>query len=88
MAPVGVLDETLQAITGARGEGDEDLAVGLARLQGGIKKVLSGTASAEECTRLREFLDRLGAITLARSEDIARPGREQRGKWIREALGS
>ena len=88
MAPVGVLDETFQAITDAREGESEDLAAGLARLQEAIKDVLAGTAKGEASQRLREFLDRLGAVTLARSEEIARPGREQRGKWIREALGS
>src|SRR4051812_6901687 len=48
MAPIGVLDETFQAITDAReGEGEGgDLAAALAQLQDAIKAVLAGTAKS------------------------------------------
>jgi len=88
MAPVGVLDETFQAIAAAREGQAENLAAGLESVQQAIEEILAGTAEEAASRRLREFFDRLGAITLARSEDIARPGREQREKWIKEALGS
>jgi hypothetical protein len=88
MAPVGVIDETFQAITDAREGEEEELAVTVGRLQDAIKSILAGTADKELAAKVREFFDRLGAITLARSEEVTRPAREQRDRWIREALGS
>lgn len=88
MAPVGVLDETFQALAHARdAETREDLASGLNRFQETILNVMKGKASQESAEDLRKFLDRLGAITLARSDVLSRPGPEERGRWIREALG-
>jgi hypothetical protein len=87
MASVGVLDETFQAITDASTDkGGDDFVAALTELQSAISKVLEGDATPDTARRLRVFFDRLGSITLARSEEVARPGREQRVKWIREAL--
>jgi len=88
MASLGALDETVQAITDAsKAETAGPLDV-LKELQDGIRAVLAGKAEGETTERLRVFFDRLGAVTLARSEEIVRPRREQRVKWITEALGS
>lgn len=84
MAPLVVLDETFQAVANARGEhGGEDVAVAVAKLGSDIEEVLEGRADAHAVGRLRAFLDRLADVTLARSEELARPGREHRPEWTK-----
>ena len=88
MASLGVLDETVQAVTHASpGVDAGDLVAALTQLQDAIRSVLAGNAHRDTATRLKVFFDRLGVITLAKSEEVVRPGREQRVKWITEALG-
>lgn len=88
MAPIGVLDETFRAIGDAHPGDSEDLAAGILWLQSAIDEVLAGGADNSTLIRLRAFFDRLGDITLARADLFARPGREQRENWIRQALDS
>jgi hypothetical protein len=84
MAPLMVLDETFQAVATARGEGESnDVAAAVTRLRADVDAVLSGSADKEAVGRLRLFLDRLAEITLARSDELARPGREQRAEWTK-----
>ncbi|MFZ6003079.1 MAG: hypothetical protein ACOYXM_04030 [Actinomycetota bacterium] len=83
MAPLVVLDETFQAVTNARGEHGDDVAVAVAQLRSDIEELLEQRADANAVSRLRTFLDRLADVTLARSEELARPGREHRPKWTK-----
>lgn len=82
MAPLIVLGETFQAVTSARGEHD-DVVVAVAQLRSDIEDVLDDQAQADAVERLRAFLDRLANLTLTRSEELARPGREHRSEWIK-----
>lgn len=89
MAPLAVLDETFQAVSNARGEhGGEDVAIAIAQLGSDIEDVLEGNADTHAVGRLRAFLDRLADVTLARSEELARPGREHRAEWTKTASPS
>ncbi|MCA1657278.1 MAG: hypothetical protein LC713_06165 [Actinobacteria bacterium] len=83
MAPLAGLDETFQAVTNARGEHGEDVVVAVAQLRWDIEQVLEERADADAVGRLRAFLDRLADVTLARSEALARPGREHRAEWTK-----
>lgn len=87
MSSIGVLDETFQALTGATPDASTtDFADAMTQLQRTISALLEDRAESSALDALRLFFDRLGSITLARSEEVARPSREHRGKWIREAL--
>lgn len=83
MAPLAGLDETFQAVTNARGEHGDDVVVAVAQLRSDIEQVLEERADADAVGRLRAFLDRLADVTLARSEALARPGREHRAEWTK-----
>jgi hypothetical protein len=83
MAPLVVLDETFQAVTNARGEHGDDVVVAVAQLRSDIEQLLEERADADAVRRLRAFLDRLADVTLARSEELARPGREHRPEWTK-----
>jgi hypothetical protein len=84
MAPLAVLDETFQAVATARtDEATGDTAVRASTLRADVDAMLNGVADASAVTRLHAFLDRMAEITLVRSEELARPGREQRAEWIR-----
>lgn len=88
MASLGVLDETVQAVSDASTTSSDHGIKVLGALQDGIRAVLAGDADQPTTERLQQFFDRLGAVTLARSEEIVQPRREQRAKWIAEAFGS
>lgn len=83
MAPLVVLDETFQAVTTARGEHGDDVVVAVAQLRSDLEQVIEERADADAVGRLRAFLDRLADVTLARSEELARPGREHRAEWTK-----
>ena len=82
MAPLVVLDETFQAVTSARGQHGDDVVV-VAQLRSDIEQVIEERADVDAVGRLRAFLDRLADVTLTRSEELARPGREHRAEWIK-----
>jgi hypothetical protein len=84
MAPPAVLDETFQAVASARRhQYGDDVTAAFAQLKADIEAVLGGRVDEQAALRLRAFLDRLAAVTLARSEKLARPGREHHPEWMR-----
>lgn len=82
MAPLVVLDETFQAVTSARGKHGNDV-IFVAQLRSDIEQVIEERADADAVRRLRAFLNRLADVTLTRSEELARPGREHRAEWTK-----
>lgn len=89
MAPLAALGETVQAVTSAReGPDHGNLSDAIGQLTADLEAVLNGTANDDVTARLRRFLDRLAEITLARTEELARPGRETRSEWIKTASPS
>lgn len=88
MAPLVALGETFDAVTNARGDHDDDVAVAVNQLSADIQQLLDGNSDPETVTRLRAFLDRLADVTLARSEELARPGRQVRREWTNTASTS
>jgi len=88
MAPLVALGETFQAVTNARGERGDDVAVAVAQLRADVEQLLAGRSDPDVVARLRAFLDRLAAVTLARSEELARPGTQIRREWTNTASTS
>lgn len=85
MGPLAVLGETFRAVSHARSEHGKDVAVAFTQLRADIEHVLDETADTNSLARLRVFFDRLAEVTLSRSEELARPGREHRGEWTDKA---
>ena len=88
MAPLAVLGETFRAVRHARSEQGKDVAVAFTQLRTDIERVLDETADTSSVARLRVFLDRLADVTLSRSEELARPGREHQREWTDKASPS
>jgi hypothetical protein len=84
MAP-SALDETVHAVASARAP-DQDVARTVAQMRTDIQMVLGGGNDEVALRRLRTFLDKLARITLARSEELARPSREHRPEWMTTVL--
>lgn len=84
-APVGVVDEAVDAVTSASDADTGDFDERLRELAGDLRAMRAGEADTDAAARVRVFFDRLSRITLARAAQLAsrRTGDES---WTQEAL--
>ena len=80
MAPFHVLDETFEAVSTATDT--TELVPAIDRLIGAVAAMLEGSATSSETEDVATFFDRLSALTLTRSSDLARPTKDRYRRWI------
>lgn len=85
MAPLGALDEAAGTVNSAL---TGDLSSSLARYVDSIEALLQGQADDSAVLDLRALFERLANVTMARTEAMVHPPREQHDEWIKTASTS
>jgi hypothetical protein len=86
MAPLNALDETFEAVTSA--SASADLSGAITGYIETVNSILASNATPANVMELKELFERLAQLTLARSEEMVRPSRDERHEWIKKALNS
>lgn len=84
-APLGVVDEAVDAVTSASEPDDSEIEKRLHDLAADVRALRTGSADAAATQRVSAFFDRLSRITLARASQLA-SRRTGDDSWTQEAL--
>jgi len=84
MAPLRALDEAFETVNSA--SHGEDFKGAITAYIETLNSILAGQVKETETTQLKELFERIAQLTFARSEDLARPSRDERHEWIKKAL--